>query len=341
MKKRALVTGAAGFVGRWLSAALAERGYSVSGLTTELPLELGAYKGAPAYPQDMQWYTGDLRDGDYVKAAVNAAHPAVVIHLAAISHVPTAEADPALAWDVNVSATARLLRALSANEQANEKLPRVLIVGSAEQYGRAARSESVGNASASGTIATTAYSHSAYRETDSLYPRTVYAATKCAQEVLALQQWRSHGLEIVLARSFNHSGPGQEPRFLLPALTARVAQLRDTGGTELQLGNLTPVRDFLHVSDVVDAYISLCERGTPGEVYNVSSGIGRSVREVAECILQRVGIKATLVEDPALVRPVDVPSLVGDSSKLQRAVGWRATKSFDVLIDDLLHAATL
>ena len=135
--------------------------------------------------------------------------------------------------------------------------------------------------------------------------------------------------------------PGQETRFLLPALVGRAVALRGrTEPQQLVLGNLSPIRDFLHVRDVVRAYISLCERGTPGEAYNVSSGIGRSVRQVAETILERVGVRADLVEDPALVRPVDVPSLVGDSRKLQRAIEWRATTSFDDLIDDLLHAAT-
>lgn len=320
--KRALVSGAAGFVGRWLVSALLERGYQVTGLATEAPSDGSTPRGAPAFPSNMHWQIGDLRDEAHVHAAVTTAAPHIVVHLAAISHLPTAEADPALAWDVNVTATARLLRELVKLRDSGVVNPRLLIVGSAEQYGRV---------EADTVIA----------EDRAFEPRTVYAATKCAQELLALQQWRAHGIEVVVARSFNHSGPGQETRFLLPALVSRALALRSaTGRPELRLGNLTPVRDFLHVRDVVDAYISLGERGTPGEVYNVASGIGRSVRDVAERILERVGVDAHLVEDPALVRPVDVPALVGDSRKLQRAVDWRATKSFDDLIDDLLHAAT-
>lgn len=321
MSRRALVTGAAGFVGRWLVAALAARGYEVTGLATE-PLgdDTGA-PGAPRFPRDMHWQVGDLRDPAHVHAAVTTARPHVVVHLAAISHVPTAAADPALAWDVNVTSTARLLREVGALREEGDVDPRVLVVGSAEQYGRHEGSAPLA-------------------ETQPLEPRTVYAATKCAQELLALQQWRATGLGVIVTRSFNHSGPGQEPRFLLPALVARSLALRGSGDTALRLGNLTPIRDFLHVRDVVDAYISLCERGTPGEVYNVASGDGRSVRQVAECILERVGVRAALVEDPALVRPVDVPALIGDARKLQRAVDWRVTMSFDDLIDDLLHAAT-
>jgi GDP-4-dehydro-6-deoxy-D-mannose reductase len=322
---RALVTGAAGFVGRWLVASLAEQGYEVTGLATERPADDGTLAGRgglPTFPRDMHWQIGDLRDTAHVHAAINTARPHVIIHLAAISHLPTAQADPALAWDVNVTSTARLLREVVLLRDAGEVDPCVLIVGSAEQYGRHDASPLLDEASAQ-------------------LPRTVYAATKCAQEVLALQQWRATGLRAIVTRSFNHSGPGQETRFLLPALVARALALRGTAGRpQLLLGNLSPVRDFLHVRDVVRAYISLCERGTPGEAYNVSSGIGRSVRQVAESILERVGVSAELVEDPALVRPVDVPSLVGDSRKLQRAIEWRATTSFDDLIDDLLNAAT-
>jgi GDP-4-dehydro-6-deoxy-D-mannose reductase len=104
------------------------------------------------------------------------------------------------------------------------------------------------------------------------------------------------------------------------------------------LGNSTPIRDFLHVSDVVAAYIALGRHGVAGEAYNVASGAGWSVRDVAERILSRVGRTPVIAEDPALVRPVDVPSLVGDPSRIQDATAWRPQRSFDDLLDDLLHA---
>jgi GDP-4-dehydro-6-deoxy-D-mannose reductase len=319
---RALVTGAAGFVGRYLVSALADRGHEVTGLATELPAAIPPVRGTPAFPAGMRWETGDLRDAAHVHTAVRASRPDVVVHLAAISHLPTAAADPALAWDVNVTSTARLLHELQRARERDDIDPVVLIVGSAEQYGRHDDQPLLG-------------------EEVSQLPRTVYAATKAAQELLALQMWRASGLRVIVARSFNHSGAGQEPRFVLPALVARAVRLRaEASGAPLVMGNMTPIRDFLHVGDVVNAYISLCERGTPGEAYNVASGTGRSVREVATHILERAGVTADLVEDPAMVRPVDVPSLVGNSRKLQRATGWRATKSFDDIIDDLLHAAT-
>ncbi|MES2522337.1 MAG: GDP-mannose 4,6-dehydratase [Gemmatimonadota bacterium] len=311
---RALVTGAGGFVGAWLTDAMRRDGMTVVALATH---------AEASHDRSLEWQYGDLRDDGYVGRVVSEARPDVVIHLAAISHVPTAAADPALAWDVNVTSTVRLLHHLERERTAGRIDPTVLIVGSAEQYGRHEDRELP------------------LREDAVQAPRTVYAATKVAQEIAALQIQRTTDLRVVAARAFNHSGRGQEPRFVLPALVARALALRTAqAGTPLVLGNMTPVRDFLHVRDVVAAYISLCRLGTPGEAYNVASGTGWSVAELVERVLSRVGVSAPLTEDPALVRPVDVPALVGDSQKLQRATGWRATHSIDDIIDDLIHAAT-
>ncbi len=315
--KRVLVTGAAGFVGSYMLAALRDLGAEPFALATD-PADL------QSAPDAATWLFGDLRDDAYVLRVVEAARPDTVIHLAAISHVPTATADPALAWDVNVTATARLLHHLGRARDVGGIDPTVLIVGSAEQYGR----------------------HETHEfplvESAAQAPRTVYAATKAAQETLALQCWRATGLKVVVARSFNHSGRGQPTRFLLPALVQRAVELRGAApGTTMMVGNRSPIRDFLHVSDVVAAYISLCQRGAPGEAYNVASGTGWSVQQILDRVLARAGVQATPVEDPSLVRSVDVPVLIGDSHKLQRATGWSATRALDDIIDDLLHAATL
>ena len=320
---RVLVTGAAGFVGQWLLPALHSTGAELFALATD-PVGTTVPPGVPSQPPDVTWLLGDLRDDAYVQRAVELACPDTVIHLAAISHLPSAAADPVLAWDVNVTATARLVHHLGRQRERGAATPLALIVGSAEQYGRDP-------------------SHvMPLAEGATQAPRTVYAATKAAQEVLALQAWRSGALPVVVARSFNHSGAGQPPRFLLPALVRRARELvAAPAGTPMPVGNRSPVRDFLHVSDVVAAYISLCQRGTPGEAYNVASGTGWSVQQILDRVISRTGTRAVPTEDPALVRPVDVPVLIGDSRKLQSATGWRAQRSLDDIIEDLLiHAAT-
>ena len=317
---RALVTGGAGFVGGWLLGAMKRENMNLFAMAT--PDQRGQAEDVA------EWLYGDIRDEGYVASAVKHAQADVIVHLAAISHLPTAAADPASAWDVNVTSTARLLSSVVRARENGAPDPVVLVVGSAEQYGRHGIESNDG-------------SETPIRETAPQEPRTIYAATKCAQELLSMQYWRSEGLKVVAVRSFNHSGRGQEPRFLLPALVSRALGLREArSGSPMLVGNTTPVRDFLHVSDVVAAYISLCNSGIPGQVYNVSSGRGYSVEQVLHKVLERVGVDAPIVEDPSLVRDVDVPYLVGNPEKLQQATGWHATQSMDDIIDDLINAAT-
>lgn len=307
---RALVTGAAGFVGRWLVAALRERGVEVHGLAL-----------AAGDDPDVRWHLGDVRDPAVLRAALADAAPDAIYHLAGISSVGGAEADPGVAADVNVTATVRLLAEVARRREAGAGDPAVLVVGSGEQYG--------------------AHDAAAQPLTEAAEqrPASLYAATKVAQEAFALQAWRRHGVRVVCARSFNHTGPGQASSFLLPALVERALGLRRDGGRTLRLGNVAPVRDLSHVWDVVRAYILLAERGRAGEAYNVSSAVGRAVGEIAEAVLRRVGVEAQVASDPALVRAADVPILVGENAKLRAHVGWTPTRTLDDCIDDLIRHA--
>ncbi len=316
---RALVTGAAGFVGGWLTRALAARDVEVHGM--RLRQESGAVS-SPSEAGVKFWHNGDIRDAAVLRAAIMASRPDLIFHLAGISSVGEAEQDPAATVAINVGSTVQLLHEVARARDAGLGDPTVLVVGSGEQYGRHPLGEQP------------------IPESTGQQPLTLYAASKAAQELLALQAARRHGLRVVCARSFNHTGAGQPTRFLIPALVERAVSLRITGQTELRLGNSTPVRDISHVSDVVDAYILLAEHGVPGDVYNVCRGEGVSVREIAAAVLRRVGVAATLVEDPALVRPVDVPALVGDPSRLMARTGWAPRHTLDDCIDDLINATT-
>lgn len=329
---RALLTGTAGFVGRWLASALVREGWHVVGTTTARPdaEAMAALTRRPEWKEmrGVEWLEGDVRDPVHVAHAVQHARPDAIIPLAAISSIPVASSDPALAWDVNVLSTVRLLHEVEQQRQAGLIDPVVLVIGSSEQYGRHDVADMP------------------LRETMALRPRSVYGATKVGQEVAAMQAFQATGARVIGVRPFIHTGPGQEPRFLLPALVARAVALRSAPpSTPLMLGNSTPLRDFLHVADVVSAYISLLRSGQPGTVYNVAGGDGMTVRDVAERVLHKVGVSAPIVEDPALVRAVDVPALVGDTTRLRAATGWQPAYSFDDLLHDLLedherHAAT-
>jgi GDP-4-dehydro-6-deoxy-D-mannose reductase len=144
---------------------------------------------------------------------------------------------------------------------------------------------------------------------------------------------------VVCTRSFNHTGPGQAEHFLVPALIRRAIGVRASGARHLPIGNTTPIRDFLHVRDVAQAYILLAERGQPGEVYNVCSGRGLSVGEIAALVLERAGARAELQPTAELVRPVDLPVLVGDPAKLRGATGWAPRFDLSTAVDELIDAA--
>jgi len=155
-----------------------------------------------------------------------------------------------------------------------------------------------------------------------LCPVTPYGASKAAAEVLALQAHRSWGAGAVLTRSFNHTGPGQDPSFVVPALARRVVDAAATGGGAVRVGNLSAERDLLDVEDVVRAYRVLATRAEPGRAYNVCSGVPVVIEELARRLAELSGTEVDLVVDPELVRPVDVPLVVGDNSRL-RALGWQ------------------
>jgi GDP-4-dehydro-6-deoxy-D-mannose reductase len=314
MSQRVLITGGAGFVGQWLSRAMLERDWKVFA---------GALEGGPPAAATLTaeeasticWMPLDVTSDESVQRAVEVSAPDRVVHLAGIAFAPEANASPIRAFEINALGAMRLLAALSPATGV-----RALVVGSAEQYG--------------------AQDSSAYpiAETATLRPLTPYAVAKAAQELIALQAHRATGLDVICTRSFNHSGVGHGDSYLLPTLVRRVRELPKTGGT-LRIGNGKVIRDYLHVADVVDAYLLLLERGQAGEVYNVCSGQGTTVRELAERVLERAGISAGITSDASLLRSIDVPILLGDNKKLRATTGWSPRRSIDDIIDDLIHAA--
>ena len=319
MTTRALVTGGNGFVAQWAIRAMLERGWAVTAAAHGAPPTGDVL--SPDERAAVTWRAADVTRQHELRDVLDAAHADVVLHLAAVSHVPDAANDPGYAYEVNAVGTVRLLAEVRRHRVAGTSDPVVLIVGSAEQYGRHEINEMP------------------LHEQAEQRPLTLYAASKVAQEVAALQAYRSDGVRVVCTRSFSHSGIGHGAHFLLPSLVTRALQLPPTGG-QLQIGNGDTVRDFLHVRDVVDAYLSLVQQGRAGEAYNVSSAEGTSVRNLAQRVLQRVGRSADIITAPALSRPVDVPVQVGSNNKLRRATGWAPRRTRDDIIDDLIHAAT-
>lgn len=320
MTRRALVTGGAGFAAQWLERALLERGWEVAAAGLGVPPS--AHVLGEDVRRAVRWIPMDVRRGTQIGPALDAARPDAVFHLAGIAFLPAAAADPGETFDVNVVGTVRLLAAIGERRAAGSIDPAVLVVGSGEQYGRHEPRDLP------------------LREDAAQRPLTIYAASKAAQEVAALQAARSDGVRVVATRSFNHAGPGQASSFLLPALVRRVLDARRSDRSVVSIGNRDRVRDYLHVEDVAAAYVAVVERGTPGEVYNVCSGEGVSVGDLAQAVLQRTGVRADIITDPSLVRSVDLPALVGSPDKLRRETGWSPRRTRADIIDDLINAQT-
>jgi GDP-4-dehydro-6-deoxy-D-mannose reductase len=258
----------------------------------------------------------DITDAGAVQRAVDASGADVVYHLAARSHVGQSWEDGDLLERVNVGGTGNVLDAC-----VQAGVARAVVIGSAEQYGAVAPDQ----------LAVT--------EVAPMAPITPYGETKVAAEALADTAFREHGLAVVCVRAFNHTGPGQAPTFLVPGLAARIAEAERTGRDEIPVGNLDPVRDFTDVRDVVRAYRLLAEHAEPGQAYNVCSGRGIRVADLAAQLAARATRPITLVPDPALTRPVDVPRLVGDPAKLVAATGWAPEHDLEHTLADVLDAA--
>ncbi len=258
----------------------------------------------------------DLTNPRAVATALEAVRPEVVYHLAGFSDVGASWTRPREAFDVNAIGTMNLLDAAE-----SVGVRRVVVVASADVYGTVREDELP------------------LTEEQPVRPMSPYAASKLAAEALAKQAWWGHGLETVIVRAFNHLGPGQSPRFVAAGLADRVARNEVEGRTEIEVGNLTPRRDFTDVRDVVRAYRLLALGGQPGETYHVCSGHDVAIRELADRLVAMADRPMTLVADPELQRPVDLPVLRGDNSKIRAATGWEPEIPLDRTLADLLAEA--
>jgi GDP-4-dehydro-6-deoxy-D-mannose reductase len=311
---RVLVTGAEGFVGGHLLRTLARDG--------DHDVVAGSWSGAlpdgdaAGSARDVEIVRIDITSDESVHAIVREHRPEWVFHLAAQSSVGRSFDDPAGTWEVNATGTLRLAEALRTAGGA-----RLLVISSAEVYG---------------TVPPEAQP---ITEEAPLRPATPYGASKGAAELAALQAAAEGGVEVVVARSFNHAGPGQDERFVFPSMARQLVRIR-RGAAEptLWVGNLSVRRDFLDVRDVVGAYLLLMKEAPSGGIYNVCSGEARSLQDMVQRLIELSGTRAKLEVDPARFRPVDIPVLFGDPAKLKR-LGWEPEIGLERTLRDLLDEA--
>lgn len=299
--RRALITGADGFVGGYLRAHLRDQGWHVRAAT-------GAATNAPDARRR------DIADAGQVADLLAWAAPVThVYHLAAVTFVPEAITSPIRATEVNLAGTMRLIRAT------RDACPnaRFLYVSSSEVYGPPQRLP--------------------VTETHPLEPANPYAITKAAADQYCRFVHKNDGMDIVVARPFNHSGPGQSGQFALSSFARQIAEM-EAGSREpvLRVGNLEAARDFSHVADVVRAYEVLALEGEPGEAYNVCSGTAYRLQDAVNRLRKMARTEVTIEVDPARLRKVDVPEIRGSYKKLVKATGWRPRFGLDDILEGLL-----
>ncbi len=302
MKLKALITGVSGFVGPYLVKHLVTNGFEVFGIDR-----------AGTKVEGCVVSVCDITDAAAVAAVVQRVRPDFIFHLAGQSSVALSWKEPELTRKVNVGGTRNLLKAV-ADAGMN---PKVLVISSAEVYGIAKKFPT--------------------SESEPLKPISPYGESRVEQESLALEYFRTKGVRLVISRSFNHTGPGQ-PSGLVCSNFAKQLAVIEKGKQQpvVRVGDLSVVRDFSDVRDVVRAYQVLLQKGSFGEVYNVCSGKAYSIGEILERLVKLSGLKVKVEQETSRIREHAVPVFHGDNSKLAAATGWKPEISFDKTLSDLL-----
>lgn len=309
---RSLITGVTGFVGRHLAGHLAERGDTIVGLS-----RTGRWTGDPGpLGRLVRLEACDLADAgtEPLVALLRRKAPEAVYHLAAQANPRASLADPRGTWLQNLVGTLNLLEAL----RAADLHPRVVLVGSGVSYGNPPPE------------------HQPVTESCPLRPNNPYAASKAAADLLGIQHHLAHGAAVMIARPFNHAGPGQSETYVLASLARQVAEVEAGLRPDVEVGNLAIVRDFTDVRDIVAAYRRLAEGGRPGEIYNIGTGRDDSLGAMLEILKARARVPIAVRVDPARLRGVDQPRLLADATKLRAATGWEPACSIERTLTDML-----
>lgn len=311
---KVLITGIAGFVGGHLVNHLhAQNTYEIYGTVYGKPEE----RLSEAVRQVLAGvWPLDIVNPPAIKEIVADCQPDLIFHLAAQSHVPTAFKDPWGTLETNIRGTLNLLEAVMSLHLMDTRIVNVI---SANIYG-VVKPEDL-----------------PLTENQNFNPGDPYAVSKIAQDMLGQQYAHAHGLQVMQARAFNHTGPGQTTLFVIPNFAMQIAEI-EQGLTPpvLSVGNLKAERDYLDVRDVVKAYETIGLKGTAGEAYNVCSGEAHSIERFVEILLDMATVDIKVEVDEARLRPLDLPRLAGDNTKLRETTGWKPTISIEQMLRDVL-----
>lgn len=303
---RVLITGCGGFVGRVLTSRMTAGGYEVWGVDLSPCQENFA---------GQECVVGDLTNADEVSRLLKKIEPDTIVHLAAQASVRQSFDEPRETITGNTLPALNLLGALRAGTRA----VRMLAIGSADEYG-VVNPEDL-----------------PLSEDAPVRPESPYALGKSIQNQCCRAFASLYSTDVVITRSFNHTGAGQRDAFVLPSFARQISEIRlGRRKPVIEVGNLDVRRDFSDVRDVCDAYVALLERGRAGEVYNVCSGRSYNIRELLEKMCELAGCEVEIRTDPARLRPVDVPELRGDHTKITRDTGWEPRIAIEDTLQSLL-----
>ena len=311
--RRVLVTGVTGFAGSHLVDYMLERGDS----------EIFGIQRWRSRTENIEHFSGritllecDLRDASSTRDTLEKVRPDWIFHLAAQSFVPTSWTAPTESLSTNILGQVNLFEAV-------RKLGmgcRIQLACSSEEYGLVMPDELP------------------IRETNPLRPLSPYAVSKVGQDLLGYQYWMSWKLDCVRTRGFNHEGPRRGPVFVASDFAKQIADIENKRRPPfISVGNLEAKRDFTDVRDMVRAYWLALEKCEPGEVYNICTGTAWTIRRVLDQLLTMTKEKIEVRQDPARLRPSDVPVLIGDNTKFVKATGWQPTIPFEQTLLDMLE----
>jgi GDP-4-dehydro-6-deoxy-D-mannose reductase len=264
----------------------------------------------------VQWWQLDLRDFDGIRRLIRYERPDLIFHLAAQSHVPTSWENPWGTYENNVRGQLNLFEAVIQNKTT----PRILVISSNEVYGAPASAADL-----------------PFNEQRQTQPVNPYGVSKVTQETMALQYRHSHGLDVLVARPFNHIGPNQKPAYVVSGFARQIAEI-EAGLHEpvMGLGNMEAQRDFTDVRDIARAYYHIVRYADGGNIYNVCSGVPRSIQSILDLMLSMSHVRIETHTDPSKFRIADTPVSYGDNTRIREDTHWQPQIPFEQTISDVL-----
>ncbi len=316
MNNKILITGFSGFVARHFIKYLYENHpeFEVYGISRNCPnYHFEQYSDK----LKIKFYQIDLMDYENLHKALEEIVPDYILHLASLSSVAYSWKFPEESFTNNSNIFLNLIESI---RDVNLDC-RILSVGSSEEYGNVPHSELP------------------IRESQPLDPLSPYAAARVSQELLSRIYSKAYGMKIIMTRSFNHIGPGQDERFVIPSFIHRILDIKTSGqkSGEIETGNLNIIRDFIDVRDVVIAYYELLMHGTIGETYNVCSGKGIKLSEMIALISKEIGVDVSTRVNPSFVRPNDNLEIVGTPYKIHTELNWEPTIELGETLKDMIE----